>query len=193
MSEIQLLQDPLTFPDFSSCPGEDFIDMVYYGTADGTYFKPSRHWCLFAEIIDACRLIRLRLTVRDKSGNIFPVAFHPEGAEMPALEKYKIGFTIAILYPHQHHFLDMSTGIRQEYMENIQVIFRTSKRILLTLQIIPLGLADVMKVVEDFGVRPTCCQVCKVPQNSPSKCARCGLGWYCSKVRFQNPKPILSS
>ena len=65
--------------------------------------------------------IRLRLFVRDKSGYEFPVAFHPEGDEEPTLDQYRKGHTIAILYPHQHGFMDMTIGIRQENMHNIQV------------------------------------------------------------------------
>ena len=121
MSGYQALQDPLAFPGFLSCPAEEDIDLQYYSSGDGYYFKPSRHWCLLAEIVDAVHFLRLRLNVRDRLGHVFPINFHLEGSEEPKVEQYITGHTIAILYPHQHGFLDMSTGIRQESMQSIQV------------------------------------------------------------------------
>lgn len=121
MPESKALHDSLAFPSFLSCPTEDGIDLEYYSTNDGYYFRPSRHWCLLAEVIRVEFFIRLRLHVRDRAGHEFPVAFHPEGGERPTPENYRIGHTIAILYPHQHNFMDMTTGIRQEDMCTIQV------------------------------------------------------------------------
>lgn len=71
--------------------------------------------------MDVEYFIRLRLHVRDRSGQEFSVAFYPESGETPTPEQFKKGHTIAILYPHQHYFLDMTTGIRQEDMNLIQV------------------------------------------------------------------------
>lgn len=121
MSKSQALQNPLAFPIFMSCPTENDIDLQYYATEDGFYFRPSRHWCLLAEVVHVESFIRLRLHVRDRAGDEFPVAFYPKDTEEPTPEQYKIGHTIAILYPHQHYFLDMTTGIRQEDMRSIQV------------------------------------------------------------------------
>jgi len=59
--------------------------------------------------------MRLRLQVRDRSGHELPVAFYPESGERPSPEQFKKG------YPHQHYFLDMTIGIRQEDMNLIQV------------------------------------------------------------------------
>ena len=58
--------------------------------------------------------MRLQLHVRDKSGHEFPVAFHREGYEEPALDQYRKDYTVAILYPYQHRFIDITIGIRQE-------------------------------------------------------------------------------
>lgn len=143
MSTHLSLQHLLAFPNFISCPIEDGIDLQYYRTEDGSYFRPSRHWCLFAEIGHVDYFMRLRLRVRDRSGHEFPVAFYPEGLEKPTPEHYKIGHTIAILYPHQHYFLDMTTGIRQEDTQSIQV----------TLGLWQESFADIIGHPTSFGRR----------------------------------------
>ena len=73
------------------------------------------------EVIHVEFFIRLRLRVRDRAGHEFPIAFYPEGGEQPVSENFRIGHTMVILYPHQHHFMDMTIGIRQKDMRTIQV------------------------------------------------------------------------
>ncbi|KAG8528324.1 uncharacterized protein KY384_007242 [Bacidia gigantensis] len=119
---MQALQDAVAFPDFQSCPDEYTIDFQHYKTSDGSNFTPSRHWCLLAEIAQVEFFVRLRLTLRDKSGHHFPLAFYGEDTENVNPADYRVGYTVAILYPQQHGFLDMTVGIRQEYMKSIQVI-----------------------------------------------------------------------
>ena len=115
------LRDQRVFPVFDTCPGEGSIDFDYYSTEDGFIFRPTRHWCLLAEIAHTEYFIRLRLYVRDKSGQEFPIAFHLDKDEKPGLEQFQKGHTIALLYPHRHGFLDMTIGIRHEVMENMLV------------------------------------------------------------------------
>ncbi len=110
------------FPSFSWCPPEDDIDERYYNTGNGYSYGPYRHWCLLAEVVQVESFIRLRLNVRDWKGEEFFVAFYPEeSTEQPPAGQFKIGHTVAILYPHQHQFLDGSLGIRQELSKSIQV------------------------------------------------------------------------
>ena len=66
----QALQNLLAFPSFLSCPLEDSIDLQYYFTEDGSYFRPSRHRCLLAEVVRVENVIRLRLHVRDRAGQL---------------------------------------------------------------------------------------------------------------------------
>ncbi len=73
---------------------------------------PRKHWCFLAEIIDIESLFRVKLIVQDKAGVTVPVAFHTDGrgTEFAPSQLH----TVAILYAHQHSFLDLTIGIRQE-------------------------------------------------------------------------------
>lgn len=105
-----------TFPTFASLPGDSYIDLAFYDTADGFSFMPRKHWCFLAEITDVEQLIRVKLTVRDKAGATLPVAFYPDGrgTVFAPWQQLRPGYTVAILYAHQHDFLDFTRGIRQE-------------------------------------------------------------------------------
>jgi hypothetical protein len=122
MAEYTDLRNASTFPTFAICPSENDIDLDFYTEPENGFFRPSRHWCLLAEIIDIEHFFRLRLIVKDKLGRLFPVAFYTEGAgselEPSMLKK---GYTIAILYPHKHGFMDFSMGIRQEDISTVKV------------------------------------------------------------------------
>ena len=65
---------------------------------------------------------RLRLRIRDKAGVEFGVHFHPEDSQEPIIQDYAVGKTIAILYAHQHVFLDMTVGVRVEVLSSVQVL-----------------------------------------------------------------------
>ena len=107
------------FPAFSSLPSDDDIDDDYY---DCGAHVPYRNWCLLAEIIHVETFMRLCIDVRDREGEEFKVAIYTDkGAEMPPAGKYKMGHTVAILYAHQHPFLDGSSGIRLEVPTYLQV------------------------------------------------------------------------
>lgn len=75
---------------------------------------PRKHWCFLAEIIGIEQLIRVKLIVRDKAGTTVPVDFHTDRGIEFAPTQLQPGYTIAILYAHQHGFLDFTTGIHQE-------------------------------------------------------------------------------
>jgi len=114
------LRNPRHFPPFSACPDENDMDLDYYHSVGGYMYHPTRHWCLLAEITHVVHFLRLRLLVKDHSGGTFPVAFYLEDGT-PDLSKYRVGDTVAILYAHQHGFLDMTVGIRQEESSACQV------------------------------------------------------------------------
>ena len=102
------------FPAFVGLPRDDDINVTFYNTVDGFNRMPRKHWCFLAEIIDIERFIRVKLIVRDKAGTTVPVDFHTDRGIEFALTQLQPGYTIAILYAHQHGFLDFTTGIRQE-------------------------------------------------------------------------------
>lgn len=88
---------------------------------------------------------------------------------------FRQGHTVAILYPHQHGFLDFSVGIRQEEITRVQVI--------------PLSLSDLFALsdrVQDHkrlvdGKHE--CHACGARKESLVKCGKCSLFRYCDKVR----------
>ena len=122
MSKCANLRDERTFPTFKSCPDDSDIDLNLYTTADGFSFRPKRHWCLLAEITGVSYIIRPRLTAKDNSGVEFPIAFYLEGDSTALdLSSLRKGYTIAILYPQQHGFLDQTVGIRQEEIGGFKV------------------------------------------------------------------------
>jgi hypothetical protein len=115
------LRDQHSFPTFDSCPDENVLDLGYYGSEDGFFYRPRRHWCLLAEITDVLYLFRLRLLVQDKSGKEFQIHFYLDDDEEVDPSLYRRGNTIAVLYPNRHNFLNMTVGLRLESMKTIQV------------------------------------------------------------------------
>ena len=65
--------------------------------------------------------MRLRLIVRDKSGNTVPIAFHTKDRGTELESEVQPRQTVAVLYALQHRFLDLTTGIRLEDSRNIKV------------------------------------------------------------------------
>lgn len=109
------LRDDSIFPPFHGLPDENYVDLDFFDTQDGSLYSPRKHWCFLAEIIEVGFLFRLQLAVEDKAGRKTQVLFYTDqrGRELgPSLVRQ--GFTVAILYPEHHGFLDMTTGIRHE-------------------------------------------------------------------------------
>ncbi|KAK4179771.1 hypothetical protein QBC36DRAFT_179262 [Triangularia setosa] len=109
-----------TFPTFTGLPEENDINLAFYDTVDGFSYMPRKHWCFLAEIIDIEQFIRVKLIVQDKAGTMVPVAFHTDGRGTEFAE-LQPGSTVAILYAHQHGFLDLTAGIRQEEYCGVKV------------------------------------------------------------------------
>jgi hypothetical protein len=120
--EYANFRDEETFPTFSSLPEDGDINLAFYDTLNGFTYIPQKHWCFLAEIVDVEYFLRLRFIVRDKAGITVPIAFHTEGrgTEFSPFQ-LQPGYTVAILYAHQHHFLDLTTGVRQEEYYGIKV------------------------------------------------------------------------
>ncbi|KAK9793531.1 putative MYND-type zinc finger protein samB [Seiridium cardinale] len=160
-------QKPQSFTDrkyflpFEDCPAE--YDWFEHYTVEAGPGEPvpkgtrrkSQHWCLLGEIVQAENFLRPRLVCKDRKGDKFVVAFYPEDqSDMPRiLNKFRKGYTIAIFYPVQHEFLDMSSGIRVEDTDQTMII--------------PLSLRDVLQMNEDVIAHAT------VPDGK-RKCHGCG-------------------
>jgi len=114
-SQYADLQSETAFPTFDSLPEENDVSLEFYESADGSSYRPRKHWCFLAEIIDVEKFLRLRLIVKDKSGRTVPIAFYTDNRGLELDPSYaQEGFTVAILYAEQHGFLDLSVGIRHE-------------------------------------------------------------------------------
>lgn len=112
----------LHLPVFRDLPSDNDLDLSYYGSADGYHYKPSRHWCLLAEITEVIDFMRIRLEVRDRAGAALSIAFHTNdrGYSLPR-SLLKIGNTVAILYANRHFFMDCTVGIRVEAIGSAKV------------------------------------------------------------------------
>jgi len=163
-------RDSQIFPTFASLPEDYSIDLTFYNTINGFIFIPRKHWCFLAEIVEVELFLRLRLTVRDKAGVMVPIAFYTEGRGSEfALSRLQPGHTIAILYAHQHDFLDLTTGIRQEECCEVKIL--------------PLALAELLKLNDRVRQYSTelegkrTCHGCNKKSTSLQKCGKCLLFW----------------
>lgn len=133
--ELTDLNDEEAFPRFLDCPYEHEIPYPrdhYRELEDGSYV-PIHHWCFLGEITYCSTVMsRLCLTVKDRTEKIINVAFYLDPhayGEVPDFPVHhnipraltKKGNTIAILYPHQHDFVDGSIGFRIENGDRVQV------------------------------------------------------------------------
>jgi hypothetical protein len=115
VSQYADLWSETAFPAFDGLPEENDVSPEFYESADGSSYRPRKHWCFLAEIIDVEKFLRLRLIVKDKSGRTVPIAFYTDGHGLELDPSYaQKGFTVAIFYAEQHGFLDLSVGIRHE-------------------------------------------------------------------------------
>jgi len=129
VSQYADLRSETAFPTFDNLPDDNGVNLVYYRSVDGFSFRPRRHWCFLAEIIEIEAFLRLRLIVNDKAGQEIPVAFYTDDRGGELNPSYiQEGYTVAILYAEQHGFLDLTTGIRHENTATINVkILQTEK------------------------------------------------------------------
>ena len=118
------MRNKTSFPPVVDCPDENELDLRYYSDYGGS---PTRHWCLLAEVVEYTFLGRLVCEVRDIQGKDSRVAFYDDERGIQFVEgsgsktKCKIGYTVAVLYPSGHGFLDMSYGFRVEEQSIVRV------------------------------------------------------------------------
>ena len=98
-----------------------FLEAGSYPLAD------QGHWCFAGEITDAEFLHRLRLIVSDMNSPVkgLVIAWYLDSSEHDALVKLyqqcKKGYTIFILDPLPHQFLDGTRGFRLETIDTVKV------------------------------------------------------------------------
>lgn len=114
------LRSRTTFPDFSGLPEEKVVDLDFY---ESSTYRPRRHWCFLAEIVDVTTLLRLGMQVKDIDGRSLPLFFYTNGRgnELPPAQ-VRSGYTVAILYAERHAFAFDDPGIRHEDPRMIKVL-----------------------------------------------------------------------
>jgi hypothetical protein len=122
------------FPSFLELPDEAHVDDDFFESRDGLNYRPRRHWCFLAEIVDFMSLTRLQMEIKDVTGNTIPLFFYTDrrGSEIAPSQICK-GYTIAVLYAQQHAFAFSEPGIRHEDSTLIKVCLVSLWLILLLL------------------------------------------------------------
>ena len=116
------LRDERSFPALPHCPHDNDVDSSFFELTRNCIFRPSRHWCLLADIIDERHFPYLQLFARDKLGVEFLIAFNPRDGNRgldPTL--FPVGHTIAIMYAQQHNFFGLPVGVLQEVIRGVKV------------------------------------------------------------------------
>jgi hypothetical protein len=157
------------FPRFVSLPNYDDPEGKYYRLT-GSYLKPTRHWCLLAEIEEVAALFRWRVVAKTRHDETFTIYFHPDANKSPSTflwKKLKKGSTIAILYPQQQLLMeDFTTGIRIEHLDSV-FVFDAPLTIII---------AEGAKTIKKQCFQTDCSN-----SDHLSCCSQCRIGCYCSK------------
>ncbi|KAF5021929.1 hypothetical protein F66182_6032 [Fusarium sp. NRRL 66182] len=109
------LRNEDSFPSFQNLPWDTELDLGFYASTDGFYYRPRKNWAFLGEIVHITSFIRLRIIVKDRHDHQLLIAFYTDtrGHEIqPSM--LKLGYTVAVLYPNQHGFLDLTVGLRHE-------------------------------------------------------------------------------
>ncbi|ROW01956.1 hypothetical protein VMCG_05593 [Cytospora schulzeri] len=193
------LLDETSFPPWeklpwdTSCPELGILPWLIVESYKGCL--SDTHWCFLAEIqeCNGIKFFRYRTVVKDDKDKVMFVSFYPDSYEGFDWKKLKKGHTLAIMYAMQHRFLDGTSGVRVEDMDDVHV-FPISLRDF-------KGLGTEMKkyLAETEGGRWKChgCDESK-PSHQMSRCGKCKLdcqakGWnerdhkqHCKVIRDPN-------
>ena len=171
------------FPPFRDLPDEYDIPAKYYvPTSSGIYTK-ARHWCFMGEIIGVNFFIRPRAIIKTKFGEEVPVFFHlDDGAKKTNFFDWpdmQIGYTMCILYPYQHRFMDGTVGIRHEGVATAMV-FPASLVNLTNLCDQLRTIADKKTESSEAGKKTIVpCACCGKSDKSTKRCSKCRTLYYC--------------
>ncbi|KAL5590192.1 hypothetical protein FOBRF1_013749 [Fusarium oxysporum] len=173
--QLGILRNQVTFPSFLQLPDETDVDDDFFKSRDGVNYRPWRHWCFLAEIVDFATIVRLHMEVKDVAGMIIPLFFYTDrrGSEIDLSQLCK-GYTIAVLYAQQHAFAFSEPGIRHEDPTFFKIFPLSLDNL--------LALSDQVQrfSMEANGMR--ICHGCEKQATSLKRCAKCSLFWYCNGV-----------
>ena len=171
-----ILKDRHYFPPFDELCNENDLDFSYWKEdEDRDIWVQACTWCFLAEITNdetsQIPFMRNRVWVRDRQGrDNIPISFYPERGLFD-FKTLKKGYTVCVMLAEQHHFLDMTTGLRIENLDTIKVI--------------PCGLDELFAISRSYSQCQNSCWTCNkeaVPEVvSLKKCSRCHAAQYCCK------------
>ncbi|KAJ3853775.1 hypothetical protein EV368DRAFT_38225, partial [Lentinula lateritia] len=130
--------------------------------------RPSRHWCLLAEIVAMQSWpLRPMYLVKDTTGQTFLAAFHYNDRTLfsEVWKKGLVGSTNCVMYASFHHFVDGQVGVRLEEPECVKV--RNFSLSVFEFQMSRLHC-------------PISCALCG--GGASQRCSRCSTVFYCSKI-----------
>lgn len=215
MERINSFRNQRNFPPFLQCPENPLSSVFYEYNSDilgpdynATTLGQKRHWCLLGEITHVMQIGRIRVEVRDRTGQVFPVAFYLDTGPPLDVRTFKVGYTIAVLYAKRHQFLDGTIGVREEELDNFKVtaipfIFRLSCRasehaLMFVEQVFPSSLERFLETNErlcdykaklEVAPEEKCCHACGKTEAVNNRCSKCSRYWYCDAVSI--PKYIV--
>lgn len=131
MALYHALEEEDGCPTWGHLPNEqmsDRPDSKYHATSSdrpgtGHRHVPRRHWCLLVEVKQCDGFGRYRSIVKDENDEDMVVAFYLDNYDDPILDTIRKGRTVAIMYAHQHHFIDGTYGVRVENLDHIKVTY----------------------------------------------------------------------
>lgn len=93
--------------------------------ADERYISIERatyniHWCFIGEITTNASLVRPVYHVKDRDGKTTIVALYFDNDVPFDRAKWKVGYTVCVMYAERKQFLDGSEGVRVEEPKSIQ-------------------------------------------------------------------------
>jgi hypothetical protein len=173
---VDMLQNRLHFPTFSSLPYDHHIDERYHvlDKRMGVYMK-GKTWCFLGEIyndeLSQHPFLRNRVYLTDRDGfSPVPVFFYPESGYFD-YSQLRNGRTLAVLYAEYHHFLDGQIGLRIENLDTVTVL--------------NCRLEQLFSLSAHYWSHKgkEKCWTCgkNVSAEELKKCARCKVAKYCDK------------
>jgi hypothetical protein len=126
MAAFSDLSDEDNFPPWDHLPDPSYPSPFYHAQGPtgrggtGHPFPPKRHWCSLSHIVQSDGFLRYRCIVKDDFGMKTAVAFYPDDYSGFDFSTLRPGHTLAIMYAHQHYFMDGTSGVRVENMDYVK-------------------------------------------------------------------------
>lgn len=156
---------------------DEYVDPHYYCDVGGGTMLPLKHWCYYAEIIDAA-LSQMadffhRIEVRDITGQCHSILFSPD--QQLDYWNLKRGSTVFVRYASKAYFSDLMTQVIK--VEDCSFVM-----------VIPRGMDELVMLSQwYFGARSSC-SACRRDLSGHSaagqpvlQCHECEAAQYCSQ------------